>query len=132
MSEEQEELSRAEQMRTSNREMWDAWAIDVDQDPYSIPLEKLNPGHPMLFEANRQMAYFDRPRAEDPVHYCEESQFGPYWSVTRYQDIMHVDRSHEIFSSDSRRGGIQLGGQADPDPDPTFHPHVHHGRSAEA
>ena len=65
MSEEQEEVSRAEQMRTSNREMWDAWAIDVDQDPYSIPLEKLNPGHPMLFEANRQMAYFERLRAED-------------------------------------------------------------------
>jgi cytochrome P450 len=34
---------------------------------------------------------------------------------------MYVDRSHHIFSSDSRRGGIQLGGQADPDPDPTFH-----------
>ena len=116
-----QEASRAEEMRRSNREMWEEWAIDVDRDPYSIPLEELNPGHPMLFEANRQMPYFERMRAEAPVHRCENSQFGPYWSVTKYQDIMYVDRSHHIFSSDSRKGGIQLGGQADPDPDPTFH-----------
>ncbi len=36
---------------------------------------------------------------EDPVHYCAESDFGPYWSITRYEDIMKVDTSHEIFSS---------------------------------
>ena len=55
------------------------------------------------------------------MHRCENSQFGPYWSVTRYQDIMAVDTNHRVFSSDSRKGGIQLGGVADPDPDPTFH-----------
>ena len=121
MAEGREELSRAEQMRRSNKEMWEEWAIDVDQDPWSVPLEELNPGHPMLFEAHRQMPYFERLRAEAPIHYCRRSQFGPYWSVTKYQDIMYVDRSHEIFSSDSRRGGIQLGGRADPEPDPTFH-----------
>jgi cytochrome P450 len=75
----------------------------------------------MLFEADASLAYFERLRKEDPVHRCENSQFGPYWSVTRYQDIMDVDTNHKVFSSDSRKGGIQLGGVADPDPDPTFH-----------
>jgi cytochrome P450 len=65
--------------------------------------------------------YFERMRAESPVHYCEESQFGPYWSITRYDDIKFVDINHEIFSSDSRVGGIRLGGQVNPDPDPAFH-----------
>ncbi|HSG91473.1 MAG TPA: cytochrome P450 [Pseudomonadales bacterium] len=116
-----EELSQAERMRRSNKEMWQEWSIDVDQDPNDIPLEKLNPGHPALWEANKALPYFDRIRREDPLHRCEESQFGPYWSVTKYQDIMYVERNHKIFSSDSRKGGIQLGGVADPDPDPTFH-----------
>jgi cytochrome P450 len=34
---------------------------------------------------------------------------------------MYVDSHHELFSSDSRRGGIQLGGRAEPEPDPMFH-----------
>jgi cytochrome P450 len=113
--------SRAERLKRLNREMWAEWAIDPHQDPYSIPLSKLNPGHPTLFEANTVLPYFERLRKEAPVHYCEESQFGPYWSVTRWQDIFHVDTHHQIFSSDIRVGGIQLGGRADPDPDPTYH-----------
>ncbi|MBL6716834.1 MAG: cytochrome P450 [Pseudomonadales bacterium] len=108
-------------MRLSNKDAWQQWAVDVAKSPYDLPLESLNPGHPMLFEADASLAYFERLRKEDPVHRCENSQFGPYWSVTRYQDIMDVDTNHKVFSSDSRKGGIQLGGVADPDPDPTFH-----------
>jgi cytochrome P450 len=118
---ENESLSKAERFRRSNKETWREWAIDVHQDPYSIPLEKLNPGHPSLFEANTVLPYFERLRKEAPVHYCEESQFGSYWSVTGLRDIMHVDTHHQTYSSDSKLGGIQLGGRADPDPDPTFH-----------
>ena len=116
-----EKLSQSERMRLSNKEAWTQWAVDVTKSPYDLPLESLNPGHPMLFEADASLAYFERLRKEDPVHRCENSQFGPYWSVTRYQDIMAVDTNHRVFSSDSRKGGIQLGGVADPDPDPTFH-----------
>lgn len=116
-----ESMSKAERFKLSNKDTWKEWAIDVDQDPYAIPLEKLNPGHPALFEANKVLPYFERLRKEAPIHLCEESQFGPYWSVTKFQDIMYVDTHHDLFSSDSRLGGIQLGGRADPDPDPTFH-----------
>ncbi|MEL6694218.1 MAG: cytochrome P450 [Pseudomonadota bacterium] len=38
-------------------------------------------------------------RDEDPIHYCPESPFGPYWSVTKYQDIVAVDSNHKVFSS---------------------------------
>jgi cytochrome P450 len=108
-------------MRRSNAEMLAEWPLDTSVDPYSLRLEDMNPGHPYLFEDNKALPWFERLRKEDPVHYCAKSQFGPYWSVTKYQDIMHVDGNHHVFSSDSRRGGIQLGGRAEPDPDPMFH-----------
>ncbi len=114
--------SRRENLRRSNRELMEQWAIDVHQDPYSLPLNRMNPGHPDLFEANTVLPYFERLRKEDPVNYTEDSQFGPYWSVTKYQDIVYVDTHHQIFSSDSRLGGIQLGGQMEEEePDPMFH-----------
>ncbi len=116
-----EGVSRSEMMRRSNQEVAELWAIDTDRDPYDVRLKEFNPGHPDLFEARKELPYFARLRDEDPVHYSADSQFGPYWSVTKYRDIMHVDSSHEIYSSDSRLGGITLGGIADPDPDPTFH-----------
>ena len=121
MSEAQNTGSYRENLRRSNRELLEEWAVDVHRDPYGLPLNRLNPGHPDLFEANTVLPYFERLRAEDPVNYTEDSQFGPYWSVTKYDDIVQVDTSHQIFSSDSRLGGIQLGGQAEPEPDPMFH-----------
>jgi len=122
MSEAEQGSNWRENMRRKNEEVIAEWAVDVHQDPYSLPLNRMNPGHPDLFEANTVLPYFERLRQEDPVNYTEDSQFGPYWSVTRYQDIVHVDTHHDIFSSDSRRGGIQLGGrEQDEEPDPMFH-----------
>lgn len=68
-------------------------------DPYSIPLDKLDPTDPMLFHRNEHWAYFKRLREEAPVHYCTESKFGPFWSITCYQDILAVDSNHKVFSS---------------------------------
>jgi cytochrome P450 len=42
------------------------------------------------------------------VHYCEASAFGPYWSVTRYDDIFEVELDPENYSSSSELGGIQI------------------------
>jgi cytochrome P450 len=66
---------------------------------YDIPLEALNPAQPELFAADAMWPVFDRLRAEAPVHYTADSAYGPYWSVTRYNDIMAVDTNHEVFSS---------------------------------
>ena len=70
-------------------------------DPYSIPLDgDCDVARGKLFQQNLHEAWFDRLRAEDPVHYCENSKFGPYWSVTKYDDILHVDKNNKIFSSE--------------------------------
>ncbi|HEX7038063.1 MAG TPA: cytochrome P450 [Pseudomonadales bacterium] len=122
MSEVNRRPTRQENLKRLNREVQAEWAIDVHQDPYSLPLNRMNPGHPDLFEANTVLPYFERLRKEDPVNYTEDSQFGPYWSITKYKDIVYVDTHHELFSSDSRLGGIQLGGQKqEEEPDPMFH-----------
>jgi cytochrome P450 len=72
----------------------------VDIDPYSVPLETIDVSNPHLFAADVQHAWFRRLRDEDPVHFCPEAETGPYWSVTRYDDIMYVDTHHDIFSSE--------------------------------
>ncbi len=81
---------------------------DASEDAYSIPLDKINVGQPRLFKENAIWPYFERLRNEDPVHFCAESEFGPYWSVTKYNDIMKVDTSHGIYSSESGLGGITI------------------------
>lgn len=82
----------------------------VDVDPYSLPLEQIDVANPYLFEADKHWPWFKRLRDEAPVHYCADSVFGPYWSVTRYEDIMTVDTSHQIFSSEP---GITIRDQLD-------------------
>ncbi len=75
-------------------------------DPYSIPLADIDVARAELFQRNLHWRYFERLRAEDPVHYCTGSEFGPYWSVTKFKDIMEVDTHHQVYSSE---GGITLG-----------------------
>jgi cytochrome P450 len=107
----------------SNAEKMKLWEIDPHRDPYKLPLAALDPGHPQLFEADTMWRYFERLRKEDPVHFTAESQFGPYWSVTKFRDCMYVDTHHQIFSSDSLQGGISLGGRPlkeGEQPDPTY------------
>ncbi len=72
----------------------------VNVDPYTVDLAEYDVSNHHLFEANVQERWFKRLRDEAPVHYCAESEFGPYWSITRYEDIMKVDTSHQIFSSE--------------------------------
>ncbi len=80
-------------------------------DPYSIPLDKIDVSDSEIFETDTLWGYFERLRKEDPVHYCAESEFGPYWSVTRFDDIVCVEKNPETFSS---ARSIVVG---DPDPD---------------
>ena len=54
--------------------------------------------------------FWERLRREDPVHYTADSLFGPYWSITRYHDIMSIETNHGVFSS---ARGISLFDQAD-------------------
>ncbi len=77
------------------------YSVDqILEDPASADLSTLDIANPFLFEADAQGAWFKRMRDETPVHYCPDSVYGPYWSVTRYDDIMAVDINHEVFSSE--------------------------------
>jgi cytochrome P450/predicted MFS family arabinose efflux permease len=77
-------------------------------DAETIALEDIDVSNPELWRTESFWPYFERLRREDPVHYCRKSRFGPYWSVTRFEDIMAVDMNHEVFSSDIARGGITI------------------------
>ena len=81
---------------------------------YAMPIEAINPANPELFRTGGFWPYFERLRAEDPVHWAVSPlpEIGGYWSVTRYNDIVAVDSDHETFSSEP---AIVL-----PDPDPDF------------
>ncbi|MGA0838872.1 MAG: cytochrome P450 [Pseudomonadales bacterium] len=81
---------------------------ELQLDPYAYPIEALHPAQPGLFRRDAHLPLLKRLREEDPVHFTAESEFGPYWSVTRYDDIKYVDMHHEIFSSE---GGITVGDQ---------------------
>ncbi|MEQ8267426.1 MAG: cytochrome P450 [Parvibaculum sp.] len=75
-------------------------------DPYALPLDQIDVSRPELYEHNVEGAWFARLRREDPVHYCAESAYGPYWSITKFNDIMAVDTNHQVFSSEASLGGI--------------------------
>jgi cytochrome P450 len=77
-------------------------------EAYATPLDKIDVSVPERFANNTFWPFFERLRAEAPVHYCAESEFGPYWSVTKYKDIFHVEQNHKVFSSE---GGITIADQ---------------------
>ena len=83
-------------------------ARDARQLAYSTPLADFNVADIELFRNDTLWPWFERLRAEDPVHHCAASEFGPYWSVTRFRDIIAVDGAQEVFSSDSELGGISI------------------------
>ena len=72
----------------------------LDVDPKTVRLEAVDVSQAELFFEDRIGAFFERLRREDPVHYCPRSQYGPYWSVTKFHDIKQVDINHEVFSSE--------------------------------
>jgi cytochrome P450 len=74
----------------------------------STPLSEFDVANPELFKTDTFWPYFDRLRQEEPVHYCKDSMFGPYWSVTKYNDIMDVETNHSVFSSAASLGGITI------------------------
>jgi len=75
-------------------------------DPWKIDIADINPVNPALFQQDKHWDVFSRLRKDDPVHFNEDSDFGRYWSITKFNHIMEVDTNHKVFSSE---GGITLG-----------------------
>jgi cytochrome P450 len=85
-------------------------APPIIEDPYSVPIEDINPVDPRLFQKEIFWEHFRRLRNEDPVHLNELPNTGRYWSITKFDDVMFVDKHHELFSSAK---GIALGPKID-------------------
>lgn len=72
----------------------------IEKGPYEMPLEDYDMSQREIFQANTILGYFDRMRKEEPVHYCKDSKFGPYWSITKFNDITEIEGNPEVFSSE--------------------------------
>ena len=83
-------------------------APQASGDPWTIPLDQLDVADPQLFQDDVWPDWFARLRRDDPVHFHSESRFGPFWSVTKYADIITLEATPSVFSSAS---GITLADQ---------------------
>lgn len=79
-----------------------------------LALADINPLNAHLFAEDRWHDHFTRLRAEDPIHFNEIETAGRYWSITKYDDIKHIEANWETFSSAK---GITLGIRPDLIPD---------------
>ncbi len=79
-----------------------------DAEINGLAISRIDVSDPAIYQQDNFRGYFKRLRQEDPVHYCPDSEFGPYWSVTKYDDIMKVELDHETYSSASHLGGITI------------------------
>ena len=69
-------------------------------DVNTLAIEDIDVSNPFLYRQDKWQSYFKRLRDECPVHYQKKSPFGPFWSVTRYEDILFVDKNHDLFSAE--------------------------------
>ena len=69
------------------------------EEAYATPLDQIDVSLDTRFQANTMWPFFERLRHEAPVHFTADSEFGPYWSITRYHDIVAVETNHGVFSS---------------------------------
>ena len=82
--------------------------------------EHVDVSNPRLYREDGWAPHFARLRREDPVHRHADSPYGPYWSVTRFADIMKVELDHGTYSSASSLGGIQIADQPQGEELPNF------------
>ena len=83
------------------------WSM-AGKDPWTMPIEDIDLSHPGIWEAGEHLPFLERLRDEAPVHYCRQSAVGPYWSVMKYKDIMEVDTSPAIYSSEPTIGIVDI------------------------
>lgn len=71
-------------------------------------LDTLDPSLPERFADGSAHAMFAQLRREAPVHYCADSQFGPFWSISCYDDIVAIEAQPALFSSEAKHGGVSV------------------------
>ncbi|HEY1933280.1 MAG TPA: cytochrome P450 [Acetobacteraceae bacterium] len=82
--------------------------FDPGSDAYAMPLDAIDVSNPKLYQDDVWHPYFERLRREAPVHYTRDGMYGSFWSVTKFKDIMQVETSHQLYSSEAKLGGITI------------------------
>ncbi|MFM6853169.1 MAG: cytochrome P450 [Sphingopyxis sp.] len=83
--------------------------IATTHAPGSAPFDDVC--HPDLYVENRWQEPFRQMRADGGIHYIEDARFGPYWALTGYKPIVHVEALPAIYSSEGPLGGITVAGR---------------------
>ena len=69
------------------------------QSPAPVALAPYDMSRPELYRDDVWQAPFRELRASGGVHYTEQSDFGPYWSVSSYKPIVEVESLPDVYSS---------------------------------
>ena len=73
-------------------------------------LDGFNLGSTNAWTKGQPFDYFKRMREQSPVMWTEgRKPTSGFWSVSRYEDVKHVELNPGLFSS--QRGSMQLNGQ---------------------
>lgn len=98
-------------IQTSREPLHETYLNFGDEVPPAseVSLESIDFLDGELWRQDKFWDRFERLRKEDPLHWTEDSMAGPYWSATKYEDIMAIDIDHKRFSSSWEHGGIVLG-----------------------
>jgi cytochrome P450 len=75
-------------------------------DPQPVTADPLDVTRAELYRDDKWQEPFRRLRAEAPLYHCKDSAFGPYWSVSTYKPIVHIESLPDLFSSQA--GGITV------------------------
>lgn len=75
--------------------------LEAERDlAYGLDIADIDPSDRRLYQDNVFPPYLERLRNESPINYHSHSKVGPYWSITRYEDIRKIDINHKQFSSE--------------------------------
>ena len=66
----------------------------------TLPLTEIDVADPKRFELDCWQPLFSRLRKESPVHYQTVGDLGAFWSISRFEDIVEIEKDAEVFSSE--------------------------------
>jgi cholest-4-en-3-one 26-monooxygenase len=64
-----------------------------------MDLAEIDLSNPDHFVPGTPHAWFRALRAQDPVHWQPEADGPGFWCITKYEDLKHVSRNPQLFSS---------------------------------
>ena len=70
--------------------------------------DRLDVTQPHLYTSHTWHAPFRELRENGGIYYCENGRFGPYWSISTYKPIVHIEALPKVFSSSWEVGGITV------------------------